>query len=50
MEEIVKYMEETQNDQQGMLQQILLGIPFTHYLQEMITGGTYVDELTIRKT
>ena len=47
-EEIVKYLEENQNDQQGMPLEMFLGIPFSQYLQEMATDGTSEDELTLR--
>ena len=45
---IVKYLEENQNDQQGMSLEKFLGIPFSQYLREMATDGTYGDDLTLR--
>ena len=46
-EEIVKNLEENQNDQRGMPLEMFLGISFSQFLQEMVTGGTYGNELTL---
>ena len=40
-------MKENQNDQQDMPLKVLLGIPFSQYLHEMATDGTYGLELTL---
>ena len=46
-EEIVKYLEENQSDQQDMPLEMFVDIPFSQYLQEVATDGTYGDELTL---
>jgi len=47
-DEVCKYLEEHDSAPDGMPLELFVGMPWSEYLQQMITDGTYSDQLTLQ--
>lgn len=47
-QKVVQYLENNDLDDNGWPLELFVGMPFSHYLMEMASEGTYGDELTLR--
>lgn len=47
-EEVVQYLEDHPNNAEGIPLELFAAMPWSQYLREMLTDGTYGDQLTLR--
>lgn len=47
-DEVCKYLEEHDSAPDGMPLELFVGMPWSEYLQQMMTDGTYSDQLTLQ--